>query len=258
MKIIDCFTFYNELDVLKVRLEELYDVVDHFILVEATKTHAGNDKPLYYKDNKESFNNYNDKIIHIVIDFPQTNDSWVRENYQRNCIDLGIKQLIMNDNDIIIISDLDEIPNFDVMRSIKDNKVIINNNQVYSIEMTLYYYDIETSTNRKWYFARLLNYFTYNIINSPQSVRMRENYSVIPTAGWHLSYFGNESFIINKLESFAEHTMYSPEGKNKAYLTNCIKNRILHYNHEQLIYIPLETNRNLPKHYLKLSINSVS
>lgn len=53
--IIDCFTFFNELDVLEIRLRELDGVVDRFVLVEATLTHQGKPKPLLYAENKERF-----------------------------------------------------------------------------------------------------------------------------------------------------------------------------------------------------------
>ena len=59
MKIIDCFIFYNELEILNVRLHELYDVVDNIIIAEATTTHTGKPKPLYYLENKELFNKSN-------------------------------------------------------------------------------------------------------------------------------------------------------------------------------------------------------
>ena len=68
MKIIDAFTFYNELDMLLYRLSVLDHVVDHFIIVEATKTHAGKDKPLFFEDNKQMFSRFLHKILHIVDD----------------------------------------------------------------------------------------------------------------------------------------------------------------------------------------------
>ena len=55
MEVYDCFIFYNELDLLEIRLKTLDSVVDHFVLVEATKTHRGKDKPLYFEENKERF-----------------------------------------------------------------------------------------------------------------------------------------------------------------------------------------------------------
>lgn len=114
-KLYDCFTFFNELELLKVRLEELYDSVDHFVLVEATQTFCGDPKPLYYEQNAESFARFRDKIIHVIVDdipAPTTdpvNDRWVREEFQRNAMLRGLVNC--QSNDIILISDLDEIPN---------------------------------------------------------------------------------------------------------------------------------------------------
>ena len=65
-KLIDCFIFYNELQLLLFRLEELYEIVDYFVLVESTVTFTGNAKPLYFEQHKELFHKYIDKIIHIV------------------------------------------------------------------------------------------------------------------------------------------------------------------------------------------------
>jgi len=114
-KIYDCFTFLNELELLQVRFEELYDVVDHFVIVEATQTFSGNPKPLYFSENVHLFEKYKDKIICIVVnDFPSATDDpekdrWIREEFQRNAMLRGLSAC--SDEDIILVSDLDEIPN---------------------------------------------------------------------------------------------------------------------------------------------------
>jgi len=106
----DCFTFFNELDLLEIRLNVLNDVVDKFVLVEATRTQNNKEKPLYYQENKDRYKNFEDKIIHIVVDdYPENLIQWTIENHQRNCISRGLKDC--KADDIIIISDLDEIPN---------------------------------------------------------------------------------------------------------------------------------------------------
>ena len=98
-KIIDGFTFYNELKMLSFRLEELYNIVDHFIIVEATKTHAGNDKELYFQNNKKKYTKYLDKVIHIIVDdMPCTSNAWDNEHHQRRSINTGINQLNLNDD----------------------------------------------------------------------------------------------------------------------------------------------------------------
>ena len=103
MKLIDGFVFYNELGLLKYRLDTLYEIVDNFILVESTKTFSGNSKELFYEKNKHLYEKYQDKIIHIIVDdMPTTNNAWDREAHQRSCISRGFQNL--QDKDLILIS----------------------------------------------------------------------------------------------------------------------------------------------------------
>ena len=68
MKIYDCFTFFNELDLLDIRLHMLNDVVDYFVIVEIKKTHTGADKGLFFEEpNKDKYSQYKNKIIHIMM-----------------------------------------------------------------------------------------------------------------------------------------------------------------------------------------------
>ena len=69
----DVFIFYNELDLLEIRLNILYNHVDFFIIVESNRTFTGKNKPLYYKENKDRFIKFHDKILyHVVDDLPDT------------------------------------------------------------------------------------------------------------------------------------------------------------------------------------------
>src|SRR3972149_9714059 len=95
VKIYDCFTFFNELEILNIRLNELYNSVDHFVIVESTKTSDGKSKPLYYENNKNLFSKFSNKIIHIVVNnFEDKNI----EKAQKNAILKGL--IDANDNDI--------------------------------------------------------------------------------------------------------------------------------------------------------------
>ena len=107
-KVYDCFIFFNELELLKVRLEELNPYVDKFVLVESHETFSGKDKPLYYSENKELFKEFEDKIIHVVLPKTNLNGTWQREAHQRNQIVRGLQGC--QKDDIIMVSDLDEIP----------------------------------------------------------------------------------------------------------------------------------------------------
>jgi len=207
MKVIDCFIFYNELDMLEFRLNELNDLVDYFVLVECIKTHSNNDKELYFENNKTRFSKFLDKIIHIIVkdNIPQTSNSMDIENYQRNCIDEGIKKLSLNNDDIIIIADLDEIPDTKTVLNLKNNNQI---NCTYNLEMDLYYYNITCKYDQKWIQPKILNYGSYIKYNNPQEIFRGvpdANVPIIKNGGWHLSYFGDIDFIKNKIKTFCHH-----------------------------------------------------
>lgn len=113
--IYDCFSFFNELDVLEIRLNTLNAIVDKFILVEAPWTHTGKPKPLYFHENRQRFAAFLDKIVHIIASAPPISatatdreNAWIRENWQRNEIIRGLGNA--KPEDILIIADLDEIP----------------------------------------------------------------------------------------------------------------------------------------------------
>ena len=211
MKVIDCFIFYNELDMLEFRLTELNDVVDYFVLVECIKTHSNKDKELYFENNKNRFSKFLDKIIHIIVkdNIPQTpcpQGPWDREAYQRYCIDEGIKKLNLNSDEIIIIADLDEIPDAKTVLDLKNNNGL---DGIYSLEMDLYYYNITCRYDKKWSQAKILNYGSYIKYNNPQKIfRGLQNVSNMKNGGWHFSYFGDVEFIKNKIKTFLHHEDY--------------------------------------------------
>jgi len=96
MKIYDCFTFYNELDLLDLRLAELYNHVDHFVIVEATTTFQNNTNPLFLKDNWSRYSQYHDKIVHVVVDdMPMSADTWLMNVFSvmLSCVDWSMPTL---------------------------------------------------------------------------------------------------------------------------------------------------------------------
>lgn len=275
MKIIDCFMFYNELDMLKIRFEELYDVVDAFVLVEATRTHScGKPKPLYYAENKHLFEKYNDKIVHVVTDFTENHafvkhiknvtEHWFREIYQRECIKIGLDRLNLSPDDIVMICDTDEIPKRDTVVGFRNASPRIRNT-VYSLDMTLYYYTIELTTPRMWNHAKVVKFGTimrFRLLSGMrlshlaslrgtglESIHEPSHNEVVPDGGFHLSYFGGLDAIKTKVESFAESTEYTESGKNIDHLRRCHNAGIVHFNGEQLIRIPLSENSNVPFYF---------
>jgi beta-1,4-mannosyl-glycoprotein beta-1,4-N-acetylglucosaminyltransferase len=198
---------------LELRLNEMYDIVDHFVLVESIKTFVRNDKELYFENNKERFSKFLDKIIHIIVkdNIPLSSDPWVVEHHQRRCIDIGIKQLKLNNDDIIIISDVDEIPDSKTLLHVKNNDLI---NGAYVLEYDLYYYNLNCKMREKWKHPKIINYGYYNSHYNCDPERVRSTGTltlpVIKNGGWHLSFFGDIEFIKNKVKNFS-HQEYNNE-----------------------------------------------
>ena len=207
MKIIDCFTFYNELDLLKYRFHVLNLSVDYFILAEATHTHAGFSKPLFFEENKALFKEFEHKIIHIIVDdfpFKKENElepfkeryQWRNEQWQRDAIKKKIDLLGLADEDQIILCDLDEIPNPAVLRTIVTTLCIL--------EMDMYYYTLQYKMREPWHLARIAPYsFVKKIGSYSNHMRLASVGKIIKAGGWHLSYFMSPLSISNKLKNFA-------------------------------------------------------
>lgn len=88
--VYDCFQFFNELDILKIRLNVLSPVVDRFVISEATETFSGLKKPLYYEENKAMFAEFQDKIIHVVVDDTPAGGTHERDTFQKNAVTRGL------------------------------------------------------------------------------------------------------------------------------------------------------------------------
>ena len=108
MKVYDCAIYLDEDLLLNLRFNILNNFVDYFVIVESNKTWQNNKKKFNFNIN--NFKKFLDKIIYVKVeDMPDGENPWLRENFQRNCISRGL--LKANDEDLIIISDADEIPN---------------------------------------------------------------------------------------------------------------------------------------------------
>ena len=251
MKVIDCFTFYNEIDMLKFRLKELNNCIDFFVLVECIKTHQNNDKELFFENNKHQYTEYLDKIIHIIVkdNIPTGENTWDIENYQRRCIDIGIKKLDLNNDDIIIISDLDEIPDSNTINNIKNSNIF---NGIYNLQQDLYYYNLNNKYNVKWTFAKILNYGNYT--GDPQNIRINGSGQTIKNGGWHFSYFGDVEFIKNKLLNFAHNEFNNEFYVNDEKITKKIQNNTDLFDRNEFIInnIDIKDNNYLPNNYKDL------
>jgi beta-1,4-mannosyl-glycoprotein beta-1,4-N-acetylglucosaminyltransferase len=246
MKIYDGFLFFNELDLLEIRLNVLNDVVDYFILVEASVTHQGTPKSFIFEENKNRFSKFLDKIIHIKIDnipnnfinLPQISSTNFKEQiikdiyndisktklfnrfnpnemgfgrdfFQKECVKLGMENA--QEKDILISSDLDEIPNPEYISRLNE---FFESDQLYTFNQTHYCYYLNmihyshidnTRYNREintnWKGSRM---GTWSILKnySLNELRAQDNNDVI-NGGWHFSWMGGIDRVKNKLKSYS-------------------------------------------------------
>ena len=194
--IYDCFMFFNELDLLEIRLNILNPYVDYFVLVESSTTFSGKEKPLFYHENKERFKDFNHKIIHVPIQVNQSPFSnWEREFFQREHIKFALSRCA--DTDIVMVSDLDEIPNLegiDLYQSIKDHGG-------FTFDMTLYYYYINVKTPDRWSGTYGVPYQLLKDMNLSK-IRLENKYQKISN-GWHFTFMGGLERVKYKIESYS-------------------------------------------------------
>jgi len=222
-KIIDAILFFNEIDLLELRFEELNDYVDHFVIVESTKTFTNKKKPLYFQQNKERFKKWQDKIYHYVVD-DMPNDvsdeelekliknenirtnNFLREIHQRNSIGKAIKELYLDYEDIIIVSDVDEFPNPNKFKKLNDDlpfgPVIF--------KQKWFVWNVNLEKMHHWMGSTAFYYSHYiskkSIFQDIRDKRWDENsheFYIMENGGWHFSWFGDYDFIRNKVYSFA-------------------------------------------------------
>ena len=256
MKLYDCFMFSDETMLLKIRLNILHKFVDKFIISEARYLHNGKEKKLNF--NIKNFSEFKDKIEYIVVEEPpkllkiyredtkknieekKILNSMRLENHQRQMLVKGLKDL--NSEDIILISDIDEIPNLENNDINKiNNEIIIFKQKMFYYKFNLYYENFE------WFGSKAIR--KKNFV-SPQWLRniKSKNYPIwrvdvffsktkyhnikfIDDGGWHFTCIKSPEEVHKKLLTFAHHQDY----ENSEITLDTLKERMVNkqalYNH---------------------------
>jgi beta-1,4-mannosyl-glycoprotein beta-1,4-N-acetylglucosaminyltransferase len=225
--IIDACLLFNELDLLELRLSELAPVVDRFVIVEANRTHKGTLKPLHYAENAARFAEWEEKIVHIVCPLMDDGDGLPairrREMTQRNAILQGLRDCA--DDDVVLISDCDELPRPHLIPTRLDDGVIA----VYL--QKLYYYNLNTyAPDRVWPGTRVCRVADARAL-SPHVVRNGMGqpdahypiYGHIADGGWHYSYFGGVGGIYEKMTQFLHQELVTKENTHPDAIDQKIK-----------------------------------
>jgi len=251
MKIFDCFMYFDEEIVLDLRLNTLNEYVDYFIIVESSFTHKGDKRKLKFNHNK--FSKFKDKIIYLIydkepegIEIIKENESEdeksrkyifnaiYRENGQRNFISEGLGQA--DDDDFILISDVDEIPNLKEanLKNLKDKLIFFNQ------EMFYYKFNLKLPNNnwtgtrscKKKYLQspqwlrniKVRNFPFYRLDTFFSKIRY-SNIKFIDNGGWHFTNLKSAEQIRHKLKSYLHHREFEINPLSIKEIENLIKNK---------------------------------
>lgn len=243
IKIYDVFIFFNELELLDIRLNILNDHIDYFVLVEATQAFSGQTKKLFFQEHKNQFAKFKDKIIHYVVDdlpldehdlkrrlsnlqlsevereiindaltsdnIPKGQAHWLREFYQKESMKRALAGL--HDNDICFISDIDEIWNPTITLDFRQDCI-------YKFRQIMYAYYLNNRSSEPWagtYVTKYKNikHHSLNHLDTPTKTK----YVYVKNGGWHFTNLGGVDRIKQKIESYG----------HQEYNTNEIKSQLV-------------------------------
>ncbi len=226
--VYDCFIFFNELDLLELRLNELNRVVDYFVLVESRYSHTNQPKPLFFNENKKRFSQFLPKIRHIIIDSFESvppiesysfykNDKgyramvkknpslWARELFQRDQIIKGLHDA--KPTDVVLIGDVDEIPRAEaVAKSLDTEEILV-------LKQTMYVGYINLKVIKLWSGTKVL---PCSLLSSPQEIRLVRKAKAIYHGGWHFSSIGSLEQIRYKLASYTHQELHTKQNSSTA------------------------------------------
>ena len=268
--IVDSFLFFQELEILLIRLEYLYKIVDKFIIVEAKESFTGKEKGFIFEKNIKLFEKYLDKIYYFkisdthksyesLIDFLSKKDQeiykkiqsillkhdyydkqklhYVLDTYHRECLHIPMSKICKND-DLIIISDLDEIPKDEILKNIGNfKKPLVCRQNEFKYYLNLY-------SNNKWKGSIIDRYSV--IKNKSLNILRKESnkFNILYPGGYHFTSIGKENEIINKIENWGHQEYNRKFIKNNVH-KNIIKGRDIFYRigEKKNIVIDLENSK---------------
>ena len=255
MKICDCTIFFDEKMMYEVRLNSLNDYVDKFIVAESLFTHSGKKKKQNFNIN--DYPKFKDKIHYILLDTEPSDlynidestvdktgllrmNSLKRIEQQYNSLSKGFENIA--EDDLIILSDCDEIPN---LNHLNKNKI---NNDILIFKQKIFYYKFNLQHSRMdWFGSKACKKKIFKNFNWLRNVKNRKypfwridtyfsdtkfnNLQIIDNGGWHFSKVKNEKDIFYTLSNYGEHNEFELSGLTETDIKNLISNEQLYFNH---------------------------
>ncbi len=217
MAIYDCFQYFDEDHTVDLRLNVLNKFVDYFVISESTKTHQGKNKKINF--DVKNFLKFKNKIIFVIADYKQdinfanhTGGESPIEQHQRNSLIEGIKGA--SSEDLIILSDSDEIPDLKKLSEIKKNKKFV----AFSQKMFMYKLNLQNLNESNWIGSKITKKKNIKSMQDLRNLKFKNypfwridksNQQII-NGGWHFSFLQTPNQILNKIKSFS-HGEYNDE-----------------------------------------------
>jgi beta-1,4-mannosyl-glycoprotein beta-1,4-N-acetylglucosaminyltransferase len=213
----DSFIFFNEVDLLKIRLEYLGDEVDYFVICEANVDFSGKPKKLVLQNHISELP-YSHKIIYRPVNINLFSIIWLLKRFrwitrhhkflwkiqdaQRNAVKNLIEESLLM-TDYILFGDLDEIPNVELLKSLRNEKILIKEPK--TLRQRLFYYHPDIATNDEAWFGTICSSMESFSKTLPHKLRsQRENLEFIVDGGYHLSYFMQPKDMKIKIDAIAD------------------------------------------------------
>ena len=285
MKICDCTIFFDEKMMYEIRLNSLNDYVDKFIVAESLFTHSGKKKKQNFNIN--DYPKFKDKIHYILLDSEPSDlyninkstidktgllrmNSLKRIEQQYNSLSKGIENL--SDEDLIILSDCDEVPKLD---NLKKEEV---KNNILLFQQKIFYYKFNLQhTKMNWFGSKACKKKSLKNFNWLRNIKNKKypiwrfdtffsntrytNVKIIEDGGWHFSKVKNEKDIFYTLSNYGEHNEFELSGLTESDIKNLILNEQLYFNHSgdkksenkynSKIKLEKVTIKNMPKYLIE-------
>jgi len=254
-KIYDLFMIATEVDILEIRLAQMWNEVDYFVILESPTTFKGYPKPLTVLENWDKFERFHSKMIRHTLNIEGQNfkDTWAHERFQRDAIyDQIVPQLTgdqkIEQGDVILVSDADELVRDQVLQTLR----YCDFPRKLTLGSKIFYYSYEfLSRGPEWVHPQATYYDGANTVK-PQELRDEQgNFARITyhNAGWHCSYcFGKIDDIAVKLHSFSHQEYNTPEYTNRAKILRRVINGVDLFDRYDPGFARLENNEDIPQY----------
>lgn len=269
MRLFDCFTFFNELDLLELRLSELHEVVDRFVITESPLTFTGKEKPLHFEQNRERFARFANKIDYVVVDDMPTGPgvtAWDREFHQRRALTRGYRDAAPDD--LVMISDLDEIARPEVLARLKADPLTPKRFTVLESEASFFFINCcpvggwpslvqaprllaarhARDPQKIRAFRPILSRSKWAAPLQPGIARLRAwvdlgaalEVSIARNASWHFTYLGGIEAVRTKIASYAHTELATAETLDRDRIAKAMADRSFIIGNFKLEDVPLD------------------